>query len=180
MSKFISKKVDKVWLRSSLILSSVHSASNENTSGLCQSESSFTTVSSNQSCSQQESPSQQGIYPLLLSAQLLLGVAAVPIQPFGISYIDDFASRENSPLYLGTAYLWPSEVTENLQLPVIFHSVSAEVLIFLLSFLKILNRNKIPAGKLLKNSSLSSDVWGGIFNLLCVFFFTSYWSISEY
>ncbi|KAF7642964.1 hypothetical protein LDENG_00247340 [Lucifuga dentata] len=76
-------------------------SSSENISGLCQSEKSFTTLLSNQSCSQQESPAQQGIYPLLLLAQLLLGVAAVPIQPFGISYIDDFASRKNSPLYLG-------------------------------------------------------------------------------
>uniref|UniRef100_A0A3B4Z7M8 Solute carrier organic anion transporter family member n=1 Tax=Stegastes partitus TaxID=144197 RepID=A0A3B4Z7M8_9TELE len=56
---------------------------------------------SNQSCLAQQSSAQQVVYPLLLLAQLLLGVASVPIQPFGISYIDDHASRRNSPLYLG-------------------------------------------------------------------------------
>ncbi|KAK9537026.1 hypothetical protein VZT92_006764 [Zoarces viviparus] len=77
------------------------SSSGENSSGLCQSESPLATSSSNQSCSRPESPAQLGVYPLLLMGQLLLGIAAVPIQPFGISFIDDHASRKNSPLYLG-------------------------------------------------------------------------------
>ncbi|KAL6098259.1 slco2b1 [Pungitius sinensis] len=77
------------------------STSGENSSGLCQSESLVTVSSSNQSCSQQEGHAQLGVYPLLLLGQLLLGIAAVPIQPFGISFIDDYASRRNSPLYLG-------------------------------------------------------------------------------
>ncbi|GLD67873.1 solute carrier organic anion transporter family member 2B1 [Lates japonicus] len=77
------------------------SSSRDNTSGICLSASPFTTSSSNQSCSQQESHAQQGVYPLLLLGQLLLGIGAVPIQPFGISYIDDYASKRNSPLYLG-------------------------------------------------------------------------------
>ncbi|KAM9847258.1 solute carrier organic anion transporter family member 2B1 isoform 2-T2 [Aulostomus maculatus] len=72
-----------------------------NISGICKSGGPFNMQSSNQSCSQQESHAQQGIYPLLLFAQLLLGIGSVPIQPFGISYIDDFASKKNSPLYLG-------------------------------------------------------------------------------
>ncbi|XP_056266680.1 solute carrier organic anion transporter family member 2B1 isoform X2 [Pseudoliparis swirei] len=77
------------------------SSSGENSSALCQSEGSLTTPSSNQSCSPQEGPAQLEVFPLLLLGQLLLGVAAVPIQPFGISFIDDHASRKNSPLYLG-------------------------------------------------------------------------------
>ncbi|XP_034538715.1 solute carrier organic anion transporter family member 2B1 [Notolabrus celidotus] len=77
------------------------SMSSPNSSGLCQSDSTFTTSSTNQSCSKEESPAQQVVYPLLLLGQLLLGIGAVPIQPFGISYIDDYASKKNSPLYLG-------------------------------------------------------------------------------
>ncbi|XP_054481487.1 solute carrier organic anion transporter family member 2B1 isoform X2 [Anoplopoma fimbria] len=76
-------------------------SSGKNSSALCQSESPLTASSSNQSCSRQESHAQQGVYPLLLLGQLMLGIAAVPIQPFGISFIDDYASRKNSPLYLG-------------------------------------------------------------------------------
>ncbi|XP_026213282.1 solute carrier organic anion transporter family member 2B1 isoform X2 [Anabas testudineus] len=77
------------------------SSSSDNSSGLCQSGSSITSLTSNQSCSHQDNPAQQGVYPLLLLGQLLLGIGAVPIQPFGISYIDDYASKKNSPLYLG-------------------------------------------------------------------------------
>ncbi|XP_008294076.1 solute carrier organic anion transporter family member 2B1 [Stegastes partitus] len=78
-----------------------HYGDHVNTSVLCQSESGPAAPSSNQSCLAQQSSAQQVVYPLLLLAQLLLGVASVPIQPFGISYIDDHASRRNSPLYLG-------------------------------------------------------------------------------
>lgn len=72
----------------------------DNTSSVCQSENNFNTKPSNQSCSHQDNPTQD-VYPLLLLGQLLLGIASVPIQPFGISYIDDHASKKNSPLYLG-------------------------------------------------------------------------------
>ncbi|XP_019714832.1 solute carrier organic anion transporter family member 2B1-like, partial [Hippocampus comes] len=73
-----------------------------NGSGLCHLENiPAEAPSSNRSCGEQESFAHEGIYYLLLFGQLLLGVASVPMQPFGISYIDDHASRKNSPLYLG-------------------------------------------------------------------------------
>lgn len=77
-------------------------ASIDNNSTFCQSENNHNTKAANQSCSQQDNPAQHIVYPLLLLGQLLLGIGAVPIQPFGISYIDDHASKKNSPLYLGT------------------------------------------------------------------------------
>lgn len=80
----------------------LRTASIDNRSGMCQSENILGTKPANESCSQQDNPAQHVAYPLLLLGQLLLGIGAVPIQPFGISYIDDHASKKNSPVYLGT------------------------------------------------------------------------------
>ncbi|XP_077447862.1 solute carrier organic anion transporter family member 2B1 isoform X4 [Stigmatopora argus] len=72
-----------------------------NVSGLCRPDGALDAPSSNGTCERPADLAHRDVYPLLLLAQLLLGVASVPVQPFGISYIDDHASRKNSPLYLG-------------------------------------------------------------------------------
>ncbi|XP_073680493.1 solute carrier organic anion transporter family member 2B1 [Garra rufa] len=76
----------------------------DNSSGLCQSLNSFPEEKSNQTCDQEKTDSHLGVYPILLLGQLLLGIGGVPIQPFGISYIDDYAEKRNSPFYLGILF----------------------------------------------------------------------------
>ncbi|NWR92091.1 SO2B1 protein, partial [Furnarius figulus] len=59
---------------------------------------------SNATCTRRATRENHEVLLVMFMAQTLLGIGGVPIQPFGISYIDDFASERNSPLYLGILF----------------------------------------------------------------------------
>ncbi|KAJ7406012.1 Solute carrier organic anion transporter family member 2B1 [Willisornis vidua] len=59
---------------------------------------------SDATCTPRATRENHEVLLVMFVAQALLGIGGVPIQPFGISYIDDFASERNSPLYLGILF----------------------------------------------------------------------------
>ncbi|XP_051953612.1 solute carrier organic anion transporter family member 3A1-like [Xyrauchen texanus] len=44
------------------------------------------------------------MYLLLIGAQFLLGIGATPVQPLGVSYIDDHVRKKDSSLYIGILF----------------------------------------------------------------------------
>lgn len=44
------------------------------------------------------------MYLLLIGAQVLLGIGATPVQPLGVSYIDDHVRKKDSSLYIGESF----------------------------------------------------------------------------
>ncbi|NXQ21796.1 SO2B1 protein, partial [Peucedramus taeniatus] len=76
-----------------------------NTTDLCQPGAEGAQANlSDASCTPHASRENHEVLLVMFVAQALLGIGGVPIQPFGISYIDDFASERNSPLYLGILF----------------------------------------------------------------------------
>ncbi|XP_075448894.1 solute carrier organic anion transporter family member 2B1 isoform X2 [Ascaphus truei] len=61
-------------------------------------------ILSNDQCIMNTNKEDGNVLSILFIGQTLLGIGSVPIQPFGISYIDDFASKRNSPLYIGILF----------------------------------------------------------------------------
>ncbi|KAL6479230.1 hypothetical protein MHYP_G00126630 [Metynnis hypsauchen] len=49
-------------------------------------------------------PNTNMMYLLLIGAQVLLGIGATPVQPLGVSYIDDHVRRKDSSLYISILF----------------------------------------------------------------------------
>lgn len=55
-----------------------------------------------------EGESNLSMWIYVLLGNVLRGIGETPVQPLGISYIDDFATEENAALYVGTDLISPA------------------------------------------------------------------------
>ncbi|XP_053312599.1 solute carrier organic anion transporter family member 2B1 [Spea bombifrons] len=74
-----------------------------NNTDICQPNGSSQSLT-NEQCMVNAGQEDWNVLSILFLGQILLGIGGVPIQPFGISYIDDYASKRNSPLYIGILF----------------------------------------------------------------------------
>eukprot|EP00061_Rhincodon_typus_P012454 g38207.t1 len=70
------------------------------------------------------------MYLLLIGAQVLLGIGATPVQPLGVSYIDDHVQRKDSSLYIAYAFIPLLLTSSNLLFSKVFNEILGFTSIF--------------------------------------------------
>lgn len=63
------------------------------------------------------------MYLLLIGAQVLLGIGATPVQPLGVSYIDDHVKKKDSSLYIGEKLFYPIKIPQKFKVFLPFQNI---------------------------------------------------------